>query len=338
MTDKFKLTRSGQLATIYGVKRKVVDPNKIKDKNDNPFPFQGGASYKGEWAENEKSGFGVEVDTDGTKYEGEWRNGKYHGKGTQWIVVKKRTVKQYEGEWANGKMDGVGAFHYSNKDVYRGCFSKNMRSGKGKHEFANGDYYTGEWERDMKNGSGSMYYVNGNVYDGRWMDDEKEGPGRFFYASTRKVYEGEWVNGSPVCGAYREPTDDEVRLFKAANIRMQKYELPEIGLANARGVLDLATTETRMQRAGVRGTASVQAAPIGMSAIGRAEDNFAKIDVDKKGIVPFWTINTILYELGVDLDDEQLEDIRSQLEIDSKQELTFPEICDIANFLNSSLV
>jgi hypothetical protein len=337
MSEKMKMTRSGKMATVYGVKRKVVDPNVIKNPSDSgAFAFQGGASYKGDWKDNYKSGFGVEEDTDGTKYEGEWKGGVYHGKGTQWVIRNKRSVKQYAGEYAKGKMHGFGVYHYANGDKYSGTFAKGERSGKGKLEYADGDYYVGEWASNRKNGEGCMYYVNGNVYHGRWMEGEKEGPGRFFYASTKKVYEGEWADGAPVCGSYRAPTPDEETLFKASKIRVQGYELPVIGLANSRAVLDMATTAVRLDRSRLRGT-TFAANPMGMTAIQNAEDAFGAIDTEQQGWVPFSAIGGVLLCLGLGLEAEDLEDIRLQLDVEANQRMSFPDIVDICNFLSDQL-
>ena len=37
-----------------------------------------------------------------------------------------------------------------------------------------------------------------------WLNDAKEGPGKFVYRLKRQVYEGEWMNGFPKCGALRD--------------------------------------------------------------------------------------------------------------------------------------
>jgi hypothetical protein len=79
--------------------------------------------------------------------------------------------------------------------------------------------------------------ANGDRYDGYWLHDKKEGPGRFFYKATRKVYEGEWVGGSPKCGTYRdlpdgEGSDDEEDETADGGIKSvashYKFQLPEV--------------------------------------------------------------------------------------------------------------
>jgi hypothetical protein len=333
-----EVTRTGKLATVYAVKRdeRLKDTNVIRDKRANPFQFVGGTQYKGEWRDNYKDGFGVEVNTNGTKYEGDWKGGKHHGKGTLWVYKQKRTIKQYEGEWANGKMEGMGVYYYPNGEIYRGQYAKNMRWGKGKLEYPNSDYYVGEWANDEKNGTGCHFHVNGNVYDGRWLKGMKEGPGRYFYAATRKVYEGEWADNQPFCGQYREPTKEELAKFGVADVRTSSFTIPEIGLQDSRAVLDQATIETRINRSVLRGTTGGMN-PIGMSAIDIAQERFNSLDASKNGSIPFSSIGEVLALLGVVLDADDLETMRMQLEIGPQQQFSFPEVYDVANFLASSL-
>ena len=88
--------RSGRMATVYGVQRdpSLNDRNIIRDKKEVKFPFVAGNSYKGDWLDNCKHGFGVEIAVDGNKYEGEWERDKKHGKGTMWKKKGKRAMPQ----------------------------------------------------------------------------------------------------------------------------------------------------------------------------------------------------------------------------------------------------
>ena len=182
-------SRTGPRATVYDVRRDPVLKNKnvLLPQSKIDFPFVSGSTYKGQWNENHKEGFGVEKSADGTKYEGDWKKSKRHGRGTLWVKRNKKSVKQYAGEWVADKMEGFGFYYYDNGDVYRGNWLQNKRSGNGLMEYANGDVFDGEWLNDVRQGPGTLYLENGNIYDGHWMNDMKEGPGRFYYASTRKV-------------------------------------------------------------------------------------------------------------------------------------------------------
>ena len=135
--------RAGRMATVYGVQRDPALKNRniIRDKKEVKFPFVAGNSYKGDWLDNCKHGFGVEIGIDGNKYEGEWERDKKHGKGTLWVKKGKTFKKQYEGEWEEDMMYGYGIFYYKNGDVYKGNWVDSKRNGNGRLEYSNGDVY-----------------------------------------------------------------------------------------------------------------------------------------------------------------------------------------------------
>lgn len=189
-SDKaYESCRQGNHATIYEVRRdpKLANKNLIKDENSDKFPFISGAVYRGEWEKDQKSGFGTQTNSDGSKYEGEFKRNLYHGSGSLWIKKGKRSVKQYTGNWENGKMSGFGSLFMDNGDVYKGDWVANKRSGEGRLDSPNGDYFIGQWIDNVQKGYGTMYLKNGNVFEGLYLDGIKDGPGRFFYAATKKV-------------------------------------------------------------------------------------------------------------------------------------------------------
>lgn len=49
--------------------------------------------------------------------------------------------------------------------------------------------------------------------------------GRFLYMSTRKVYEGEWVGGTPKCGEYRDmpPVSQKSTCLPAKSARKNRF-------------------------------------------------------------------------------------------------------------------
>ena len=75
------------------------------------------------------------------------------------------------------------------------------------------------------------------MHNKEWLDDAKEGPGRYFYKSTGKVYEGEWVDGAPRCGAFRDarpgelPDDDD-----ELEPRPESFPLPALSLLQPEAV------------------------------------------------------------------------------------------------------
>jgi hypothetical protein len=188
-TKMLNSLRSGQHATVYEVRRDPELNNKdiIRDRTKPVFPFVAGSQYKGQWNNDVKEGFGIQVNPDNTKYEGEWMSNRPHGRGTLWLKKGKSYQRQYVGDWANGKMEGQGIFYYENGEIYRGGWINGKKAGNGRQEYVNGDVYIGDWNNDAQNGFGTMNFVNGNIFEGLWSAGKKEGPGVFFYASTKKV-------------------------------------------------------------------------------------------------------------------------------------------------------
>lgn len=244
--------KNGHHATVYDVQKdpKLSDKNLIRDKKKYHFPFVGGGTYKGEWVNDCKHGFGTMRGADGTVYEGDWRNNMKCGRGTIWRKRGKSTMKEYVGEWKDDCMHGWGTFCYANGDIYTGQFADDVKSGRGKYDYADGSKYEGEYENDQRCGFGTLYCANGDIYEGYWLNDQKEGPGKCSYLTTRKVYEGEWVNGQPKCGEYRSATTEELAVFSrpqaavsmsafnpSSSVKDESFALPELGLEAPMNVL-----------------------------------------------------------------------------------------------------
>jgi hypothetical protein len=328
--------RTGSKAKVYSVRR---DPNIdrkdiLKDKNSqNKFKFVAGSTYKGDWRDNEKHGFGIEEMSNGNKYEGEWAGGRQHGMGTLWLKKGKLSLKQYAGNWAYGKKDGSGVHSFENGDVYSGEWAAGRRAGGGRMDFANGDYYIGQWEKDVQHGSGILSYANGNRYDGHWCDGVKEGPGKFYYAATNKVYEGEWVDDCPRCGEFREPTASESASIGNPTVFKHQFDLPEIMLKNSRGVLDCTTAATRLECSVKQG---ILESGLSEEALSHAESVFAELDSDNHGSVESRYLGSVFSALGVFITPEDLVVVMSQFSMDDVSDLSFPEVVEIASFLSQN--
>lgn len=334
--------RNGTHSTIYQL---IRDPD-LKKKNilkedRRKFPFVSGSSYNGEWKDDMKEGFGCLVYADGTKYEGEWSRNKKHGNGTLWIKKGKKSTKQYVGNWEENKMQGFGTYYYENEEVYKGNWVDNRRNGHGRLEYPNGDYVMGEWVDDVQQGPGILHISNGNVFEGIWLNGRREGPGLFFYAATMKVYEGEWVDDQPRCGEYRDPRPEELSRFGEATVRKETFELPEIGLDNPRFVLDLATSEIRSQRgprlqsAGGGGDGFAEV-PFSESELETAEEIFQELDKKNAGVVSMWSLDDVFAALGIEMTSQIMGDIARQLDLGDFATLSFPEVVDIATFINAN--
>ncbi|CAE7775279.1 morn3 [Symbiodinium microadriaticum] len=226
-------------------------------------------------------------------------------------------------------MEGQGVYSYDDGSVYKGNFHANKRSNFGRLELPNGDVYSGDWVDDVRQGVGNLFLSNGNVYEGYWVDNMKEGPGKFFYAATNKVYEGEWVEDSPRCGQFRDSTSEEQKRFGKPLIKKSGFSLPQLMLKNTRAVLDTTIAETRNERAHFRG---VDVATIDRVTILAAEQAFEQIDTRGSGLVKFVELGPVLEVLGVLLNEDDMVELMSVLDITGDTDISFPEAVDIASF------
>lgn len=95
----------------------------------------------------------------------------------------------------------------------------------------------------LSEGEGTMYSSNGNIFFGQFANGNKEGTGKFFYGSTRKIYEGEWLEDKPNYGEFRDPTLDERKTFEQL---AKQY----VALVNAKD--DMTELDQTIRRAGNR--------------------------------------------------------------------------------------
>lgn len=338
-TRMMQALRTGNHATVYEVRRDPNLKNKdiIRDRNKPVFPFVGGSQYKGEWQNDQKEGFGIQVNPDKTKYEGEWQGNYYHGRGTLWIKKGKTYVRIYVGNWAEGRKEGQGINYYPDNSVYRGNWQKNEKSGNGTYEYGNGDQYIGEWSQDLQNGFGTMNYANGNIYEGLWYNGKKEGPGLFFYASTKKVYQGEWLDDQPKCGEFRSPTSaEELRFVRPLprGIYFNDFKLPNLGLANAQGVLDLSISSTRMQSLNKSSSSegNTNIAPVSDDILEKAGELFKSLSKGSDTLA-VEQLGPILDAMGLQLDSSSLNQLMSQLADKNALYLSFADIIELVAYI-----
>lgn len=202
--------------------------------------FQNGVIYEGEFQFNKRHGTGTlyksnnvdrksnnNTDLNKTKT-------KMSSSITKKLSGKDKKKKIYDGHYINGLKDGQGIFYYKNDDIYSGNWKEDKRHGYGVFvSSATGSVYEGSWLNGLQDAMGGgghnkqsyrgtddddgscgcMYYKNGNIYKGGFSKGMKEGSGKFFYASSGKLYDGEWNEDQASCGEFRDPTEDENRLF-----------------------------------------------------------------------------------------------------------------------------
>lgn len=122
--------------------------------------------YTGEWASNQRNGFGTNNYSSGSVYEGEWKNDMRHGHGK--MVYENGDI--YEGQWYQDAPHSRGSMSYADQTMYIGLWVNGRRCGEGCYESSDG-VYCGSWKNDMKNGPGRYTYPSGNVLNGIWMND-----------------------------------------------------------------------------------------------------------------------------------------------------------------------
>jgi hypothetical protein len=152
-----------------------------------------GATYDGNWINNERNGFGDQLYAEGTKYIGEFKNGCRHGKGIYtWL-----DGDQYEGEWEDGAKHGIGIFTCADGTRYEGEWKNNEKNGKGVQTWPDGANFHGDWENGYINGFGTFISADCSRYDGEFKNSKKHGTGILIYPNGDK-YEGGF------CDDYRE--------------------------------------------------------------------------------------------------------------------------------------
>lgn len=112
-----KAQKNGSHRTVYWVeKRQAGEDGKVKGEK-----WKMSNRYIGDWRNNRKDGFGIQIYKNGDKYEGMWGNSQRHGQGTYWKNEGKNKLRrEYTGDWFEGMRHGRGTFFFKNGDRYDG--------------------------------------------------------------------------------------------------------------------------------------------------------------------------------------------------------------------------
>ena len=320
--------------------RRNPDYEEAKKQGLRAQEFKTGKTYAGDWSHNKRDGFGAQTWPNGNKYEGDWRQNKRHGKGTLWVKIKGKLRKQYTGDWVDNLRDGVGILYYTEGHKYEGEWRKGARYGRGKMTYASGDVFEGDWVDDVRSGLGVLNMSNGDRYEGHWLNDKKEGPGRYFYRRTGKMYEGEWVDGSPKCGSYSDipasTFDDSMArsgyLGGAAQAgEGAAFALPSLGLQAADAVLGAAVSSVRRARAAQRGEQAISVATgvFTNEEINQLKGAFDTVDRAETGVIPAEGLESVLRALGMEPIEEDIEALLAELGIDFDGEIRFVEFAGV---------
>ena len=81
-------------------------------------PFENGRTYEGNFVNDEKDGYGIQIWTDGRKFDGEWKAGQLY-KGT----FTRKDGTRIVGEFRDGKPIGECLIYPINGSPKRGNFS-----------------------------------------------------------------------------------------------------------------------------------------------------------------------------------------------------------------------
>ena len=202
LEKKGKFLKSHKIKDILNsinpiVTRITLPDNIINTKKPNTFEepiieFQNGEIYKGFWnSNNQRDGFGININPDGEIYIGLWDNDQIGNYG----AFFDNEGNYYKGQLVNGKGNGEGELVIFNKVQYIGNFIDDIPNGKGKMiNLLDGSEYEGEIVQGKKEGKGILKFKDGTVYEGEFKDDNFNGNGTMKYYNGRK-YEGTYKDG-----------------------------------------------------------------------------------------------------------------------------------------------
>ncbi len=143
--------------------------------------------------ENVRHGYGKYTDPKSGTYEGNWSNDRKSGFG---INIDERG-NQYIGEHKDNHPHGIGKITYGDSTVYYGDWVDGIREGNGILIFANGDYYIGEFKKDQPEGiGGTISMQSGKKLFGEFKDSRVSG----------LAIESSTIQNNVRIGSYKEDT------------------------------------------------------------------------------------------------------------------------------------
>lgn len=321
-----KAQKNGPHRSIYWVTKKKTDSSHASKTGASSLSeskqWVSSSRYIGDWKENMKEGFGIQIYKNGDKYEGLWSNNFRHGQGTYWRNEGGKLKREYTGDWFEDRRHGRGTFFYKNGDRYDGFWVQGKPQGEGRIIYDNQDIYEGQWHEGKKSGYGVLVKKNGDHFEGHWVNDKKEGQGSYLFAEKNKLFVGEWVDDNPKCGIYTEVEDEDAPPRPAKPHFMDEYYMPAIPgirLENPTEVLEKAMDKTKKDRSRYR----AQYIPIDeMFTPQELEDLQQAFDAVAKGEseVNMLSLKTLFAEMGIFPTDEMLNDLLKSLGKESEDD------------------
>ena len=317
--NDMKAQKNGPHRSIYWVRKKKTTGNAPvgrgqDDSTSDKGKWVSSSRYIGDWKENMKEGFGIQIYKNKDKYEGLWANNFRHGQGTYWRHEKGKLKREYTGDWFEDKKHGRGTFFYKNGDRYDGFWVNGKPQGEGRIIYANQDIYEGQWHEGKKSGYGVLVKKNGDHFEGHWVNGKKEGQGSYLFAEKNKLFVGEWVDDNPKWGIYTEVEDENAPKPGRPHFSDEYYmpALPSIKLENPTEILESAMNKTKKDRARYRAQyipIDEMFTPQELEDLQQAFDSVAQGESE----VNMLSLKSLFAEMGIYPSDEMLNDLLKSL-------------------------
>ena len=158
-------------------KYKIIYEGDIKDfkKEGKGIEICSEYEYKGDFHDDMKHGKGsiIYFNTK-QKYKGDFKENNLTGYG----IFEWENKQTYEGDVVNGKMEGKGIYKWTDGSEYNGEYKNNIREGKGAFKWANGVIYQGFFANGKPLGKGMIVKgdksINAEYKNGKFIGDLKE--------------------------------------------------------------------------------------------------------------------------------------------------------------------
>eukprot|EP00741_Cyanophora_paradoxa_P004225 tig00000789_g4103.t1 len=351
-----KANKNGGLHTVYfrtlnqnhGTVKRGKPPPKVWAQQSKQYVKN---TYLGQWRDNLKHGYGIQIEKNGNKYEGEWNRGRRHGQGTYYVCINGKLVKRFEGHWCDDTMQGRGKYYYPDGTQYDGEWLSNERHGQGRFTYASGDLYEGQWHYGLRQGYGILDYANGDRFEGYWVNDRKEGAGTYYYASSGRRYDGEWVADVAKAGVMTE-VDKEgqagpitlPRLELSEPMQVIERRLQEIRLQREQAELDAPADSRGPAAEGAesgRGAAREEEEEGGEEGAGASEEDVAAAEglLAERGAqgMPAGEILEALRAAGGDVDAGDVQAVLDMMGLGPENELGLDELAHCLALLRARL-
>lgn len=138
------------------------------------------------------------------------------------------------------------------------------------------------------------------------------------------------MDDCPRCGEFRDPTESELSSIGNPTVFKHPFGMPELCLQNSRAVLDCSVAATRLECSIKHGIAD---SGIDSAKLDTAERCFAELDSGHIGSVEARFLGSVFSALGVFITPDDLAVVMSQFSMDGVNDLSFPEVVEIASFL-----